>query len=141
MLLDTYALLTLFQREPGAEEVALLLRQALDEGVERLLCIINLGEILYLSKRRFGESKKLEILGRINQLGIQRLSASDSLVFRAAELKAEHPISYAGSFALACALEHSAALVTADPESQQVAHLVSVKWVGKDDKSQRGKLT
>ena len=134
LLFDSHALLKFFQREPGAEEVALLLREARDANVDRLLCIINLGEILYLTKRRFGESKKLEVVGRIHQMGIKTLSASDSLVFRAAELKAEHAISYADCFALACAREHSAVLVTGDPEFKQVSHLVTIEWVGKKEK-------
>ena len=55
---------------------------------------MNLGEIIYLAKRRFGEEKKLEILGRIHQLGVRVLRVPDSLVYQAAELKAEYPIAY-----------------------------------------------
>jgi ribonuclease VapC len=71
----------------------------------------------------------VEILGRIHQLGLKVLPAPESLVYKAAELKAEYPISYADCFALACALEYSAILVTGDPGFKKVVHLVSIQWI------------
>ena len=71
----------------------------------------------------------MEILGRIHQLGLKVLPAPEPLVYKAAELKAEYPISYADCFALAFALETSAILVTGDPEFKQVVHLVSIQWI------------
>jgi ribonuclease VapC len=91
--------------------------------------VINLGEIIYMTKRRFGDQKKLEVLGRIHQLGLKVLPAPKPLVYKAAELKAEYPISYADCFALAGALERSAILVTGDPEFRKVDHLVSIQWI------------
>ena len=82
-----------------------------------------------MTKRRFGDQKKVEILGRIYQLGLKILPAPEPLVFKAAELKEEYPISYADCFALTCAQEHSAILVTGDPEFKKVVHLVSIQWI------------
>ena len=126
---DSHALLAFFQREEGAEIVGDILLMALKQKLERLICVINLGEIIYITKRRFGDEKKLEVLSRVHQLGFKVLPAPESLVFKAAELKAEYPISYADCFTLACALEHSAILVTGDPEFKKVAHLVSIHWI------------
>ena len=53
----------------------------------------------------------------------------NDLIFRAAELKARYPISYADAFALASAIEHQAELVTGDPELRRVEHLVGIVWV------------
>ena len=128
-LFDSHALLVFFQKEKGSEVVAGILRKALKQQLDRLICVINLGEIIYMIKRRFGDNKKLEILGRVYQLGFKVLQAPESLVFAAAELKADYPISYADCFALASALEHSATLVTGDPEFKKVAHLVSIQWI------------
>ena len=128
-LFDSHALLAFFQNEKGAGSVARILQKALDETMERLICTINLGEILYITKRRFGDTKKLEILGRVYQLGFKILPVPDSLVFQAAELKAEYPISYADCFALASALEHSAILVTGDPDFEHVSRLVTIQWI------------
>ena len=128
-LFDSHALLAFFQRESGAEIVARIFNEAIEQNTDRLICIINLGEIIYLTKRRFGEEKKLEILGRIHQLGMRVLPVPDSLVYQAAELKAEYPIAFADCFALACAIDHPAVLVTGDPEFKMVEHLVRVNWI------------
>lgn len=128
-LFDSHALLAFFQKERGTEVVAKILRRALKQRLDRLICAINLGEIIYMTKRRFGNNKKLEVLGRVHQLSFKVLPAPKPLVFKAAELKAEYPISYADCFALACAVEHSAILVTGDPEFKKVAHLVNIRWI------------
>jgi ribonuclease VapC len=128
-LFDGHALLAFFQREAGAEVVARILHESLQRRTARYLCVMNLGEIIYLTKRLFGEEKKLEILGHIHQLGIRVLPVPEPLVYQAAELKAEYPISFADCFALACAVNHSAVLVTGDPEFKMVAHLVEIQWI------------
>jgi len=128
-LFDSHALLAFFQEEKGTEVVAKILRRALKQRLDRLICVINLGEIIYMTKRRFGDNKKVEILGRVHQLGFKILPAPEALVYKAAELKAEYPISYADCFALACALEQSAILVTGDPEFKKVAHLINIQWI------------
>lgn len=128
-LLDSHALLAFFQNEEGAEIVAEILQRAVKEGLDRFICVINLGEIIYITKRRFGDSKKLEVLARVHQLGLQVLPVPQNLVFKAAEIKAQYPISYADCFALACAMEHSARVVTGDPDFKKIAHLVSIDWI------------
>ena len=128
-LFDSHALLAFFQKEKGSGIVAKILRNAEKLSLNRLICVINLGEIIYMTKRRFGDQKKVELLGRVHQLGFKILPVPESLVYKAAELKAEYPISYADCFALACTLEQSAVLVTGDPEFKKVAHLVRIKWI------------
>jgi len=128
-LFDSHALLAFFQNEEGAEIVAEILRRAVKKGLDRLICVINLGEIIYITKRRFGDSKKLELLARVHELGLKVLPIPENLVFKAAEIKAQYPISYADCFALACAMEHSARVVTGDPDFKKIAHLVSIDWI------------
>jgi predicted nucleic acid-binding protein len=128
-LFDSHALLAFFQNEEGAEIVAEILQRAVKKGLDRLICVINLGEIVYVTKRRFGDSKKLEVLARVHQLGLKVLPVAENLVCKAAEIKAQYPISYADCFALACAMEHSAKVVTGDPDFKKIAHLVSIDWI------------
>jgi predicted nucleic acid-binding protein len=128
-LLDSHALLTFFQKEEGAQIVYGILQKAVSRNIGRYICAINVGEMLYLTKRRFGDQKKLQVLAKTQQLGIQILSVSDSLVFQAAELKADYPISYADCFALACAINYNAILVTGDPEFHRVSHLAEIEWI------------
>jgi predicted nucleic acid-binding protein len=128
-LFDSHALLRLFQAEEGHEKIVRLLEQIRKAGVRRYINIINLGEIVYATKRAFGDQKKIEVLAHIERLKFTVLPAPDSLVFQAAEFKAEFSISYADCFALASAVEHKAAVVTGDPEFRKVEHLVEVVWV------------
>ncbi len=130
LLFDSHALLKFFQKEPGHEQVVRLLDLAHRTRSQKLLCAINLGEIIYATKRTFGDQKKIEILAHIERLGFTVLPVPNSLIFQAAEFKAEHSISYADCFALASAREHKASLVTGDPEFRKVEHLVNVVWVG-----------
>lgn len=128
-IFDSHALLAFFQGEPGANRVAEILRDSRERHFDIFICMINLGEIVYLTKRRFGDEKKIEVLSRIYQLGLNVLSATDSLVFQAAEFKAQYALSYADCFALACSVNYSATLVTGDPEFKTVAHLIEIAWI------------
>jgi predicted nucleic acid-binding protein len=128
-LFDSHALLAFFQKEEGADIVAGILRKALKQQMEQFICVINLGEIIYMTKRRFGDKRKVEMLGRIHQLGLEILPVPEPIVYRAAELKAEYPISYADCFALVSAVDRDAILVTGDPEFKKVAHLVPIEWI------------
>lgn len=128
-LFDSHALLAFFQKEEGAAVVAQILRKAMQQDTARLICVINMGEIVYLTKRRFGDEKKLEILGHIQRLGLTVLPAPNGLVYQAAEIKAEYPLSFADCFALCCAINFGADLVTGDPEFKAVSHLVRIEWI------------
>ncbi len=128
-LFDSHALLAFFQNEEGAEAVATVLQKAIKQKLDRLICMINLGELIYVTKKNFGDNKKLEVLARVHQLGFKVLPVAEPLIFKAAEIKAGYGISYAASFVLACAAEQSARIVTGDPELKKVAHLVNVDWI------------
>jgi len=127
--LDSFALLCFFQKETGGEKVRRILEDANKGAARALLNVINLGEILYLVQRRWGEAKKLEVLMHIQRMGIEVLPVPNDLVFRAAELKARFPLSIASAFTLASAVEHHATLVTGDPEFKKVEHLVGIEWI------------
>ena len=128
-LFDSHALLRFFQAEAGHEKVVRLLEQIRKAGVQKYLSAINLGEIIYSTKRAFGDQKKIEVLAHIERLNFTVLPVPNSLIFQAAEYKAQFSISYADCFALASAVEHKAAVVTGDPEFKKVEHLVEVVWV------------
>jgi ribonuclease VapC len=128
-LFDSHALLRFFQAEAGHEKILRLLEQIRKSEVRKYLNVINLGEIIYSTKREFGDQKKIEVLAHIERLNFIILPVPNSLVFQAAEYKAQFSISYADCFALASAIEHKAAIVTGDPEFKKVAHLAEVVWV------------
>ena len=52
-LFDSHALLAFFQKEEGAEIVAKILRESVKQQLDQFINVINLGEIIYMTKRRF----------------------------------------------------------------------------------------
>lgn len=129
LLFDSHALLKLFQKEAGHEKIARMLSQAMRSSTPIYMNAINLGEIIYSTKRAFGDQKKIEVLAHVERLGFRILPVPNDLVFRAAEYKASFSMSFADCFALASAVEHRAVLVTGDPEFRAVEHLATIAWV------------
>jgi ribonuclease VapC len=128
-LFDSHALLKFFQKEKGYEKVVQLLEAIQKTGAVKYLNAINLGEIIYATKKDFGDQKKLEVLASIERLNFRILPIPNELIFQAAEYKAEFSISYADCFALASAVEHKAVIVTGDPEFKKIEHLVEIHWI------------
>jgi len=69
-LFDSHALLAFFQGEPGADRVDEILRDSRERPFDVFICMMNFGEIVYLTRRRFGDEKKIEVVSRIYQLGL-----------------------------------------------------------------------
>ena len=128
-IFDSHALLKFFQKEKGYEKVVHLLEEIKKSGANKYVNAINLGEIIYSTKREFGDQKKLEVLANIERLDFNILPIPNNLIYEAAEYKAQYNISYADCFALASAIEHKAALVTGDPEFKKVEQLVEIVWI------------
>ncbi len=128
-IFDSYALLKFFQKEKGYEKVSRLLEEIKKSGATKYINAINLGEIIYSTKREFGDQKKIEVLAHIERLHFTILPVPNNLIFQAAEYKAQYAISFADCFVLASALENKAAIVTGDPEFKKVEHLVNIIWI------------
>ena len=128
-IFDSFALLKLFQKEQGYKKVTSLLEHIEKKKLVKYLNAINLGEIIYTTKRVFGDQKKLETLANVERLRFTILPVTNALIFEAAEYKAEYSISYADCFIVASALEHDAIVVTGDPEFKKVEHLLDIEWI------------
>jgi predicted nucleic acid-binding protein len=128
-IFDSHALLKLFQKEKGHEKVVRLLEEVGRTGGIKYINAINLGEIIYSTKKEFGDQKKMEVLASIERLNFTILPVPSPLIFQAAEFKAEYSISFADCFALASAIEYKATLVTGDSEFKKVEHLVEIVWL------------
>jgi ribonuclease VapC len=128
-IFDSHALLKFFQREGGHEKIIQLLEDIRKQGTPKYINAINVGEMIYVIKREFGDQKKVEVLANIERLGFTTLPVPNTLIFQAAEYKAIYSISYADCFVLASAIEHKATIVTGDPEFTKVSDLVDILWV------------
>lgn len=128
-VLDSYAILAFFQKEPGSDAVYNLLKEALAERVFLFLSIINLGEIFYITAKRLSLLEAKEIINDVQSLPIRIENAPFDRVLKAAEIKASYPLSYADSFAAALAEELKATLVTGDPEFKSLKDRISILWL------------
>lgn len=128
-IFDSYALLKLFQKEKGYEKITHLLEEIRRAESIKYINAINVGEIIYSTKREFGNQKKIEVLANIERLNFIVLPVSNNLIFQAAEYKAQYSISYADCFVLASAIENKAVIVTGDPEFEKVEQLVEIFWI------------
>jgi predicted nucleic acid-binding protein len=98
-----------------------------------LMCLVNLGEVLYITERSRGLPLAQSVLALVESLPLELLDASRDLVLDAAHVKAHYAISYADAFAVAAAVREQAVVITGNPEFAAVEQLVSVEWLGKQD--------
>ena len=131
LVLDSFALVSLFHREPGWEMVQAALYEQQRAKARAFLNWINWGEFFYIVKRKVGAAQAAEALHLLEQLPIELVSVDLPLVREAAEIKSEHALSYADAFCVATARRLSGTILTSDPEFRAVEHLVTVQWLAK----------
>ena len=119
-VLDSYALLAYLEAEPGSDRVRKLLEMAKEGKCRLYMCVVNLGEVMYIVERERGLSKAQETLARIDELPIEIMNVDRTLTLAAAHLKMDCPIAYADCFATALSQIKNASLVTGDPEFRKV---------------------
>jgi len=127
MILDACALLRLLQDEPGADRVDRVLQEVSTRKYLVQMHIINLGEVIYSIGKAFGWEVAERKRGEIQLLPISIIPFSDLMLWKAVELKAHYPMSYADCFAAAAAILGKATLLTSDPEFTAVSHLVKIE--------------
>jgi predicted nucleic acid-binding protein len=115
-LLDTSALLTLRDDEPGADRVAELLTLARAGRSECFGCFMTLMEILYRVSRDESEARGHEAYSQCLQLPIEWQHETPALLKAAAKVKSRTSLSVADAWIAACADGLAATLVHKDPE-------------------------
>ncbi|HDH10116.1 MAG TPA: type II toxin-antitoxin system VapC family toxin [Chloroflexi bacterium] len=126
-VLDTFAVIAYLRGEPAAKRVQALLAEA---GRLRLyLCLVNYGEVIYISERKGGRPAAEEAIRIVDALPVEVVPADRNLTFAAAHIKAHHPLSYADAFAVALAQQLDAVIVTGDPEFKSVEGIVRIEWL------------
>jgi ribonuclease VapC len=128
-VLDSYALLAYLGGETGMRRVKEVLIEATQAKGEVLHSIINLAEVLYMTERELGVASTHAALATVEQLPIQILPATNEVVLAAAHIKANYRVAYADAFAVVSAQEHSATLLTGDPEFERVKDIVKIEWL------------
>jgi predicted nucleic acid-binding protein len=134
-VLDSYSLLAYLEAEPGSDRVNDLLEMAMEGKCHLYMCVVNLGEVMYIVERERGLPKAQETIARINELPIEMINVDLALTLTAAHLKMDCPIAYADCFAAALSLAKNAPLVTGDTEFRKVKPdcNLQIEWLSKQE--------
>lgn len=128
-VLDSFALLALFQHEPGGLRVQELLVNAGAGSAELLMSVVNLGESVYTTEVRRGRQAAEMIVAAVDQLPIELAPVDRVLALAAARVKATTRMGYADCFAAALARAAGATVVTGDADFRRVEGWVPIDWL------------
>src|SRR6478609_7618835 len=115
VVFDSFALLTLFRKEKGYEEVMKWL-SSINDSQPGYMSVINLGEVYYITCRKQSKEKAELAIASALQLQLDIIDADIQLTYQAAQLKAKYKMSYADAFAAALTIDKKATLITGDSE-------------------------
>ncbi len=125
-VLDTSAVLTLWNEEDGAPLVERLLLDA-SERRSVFISFMTVMECRYRIWKDQGRDAAEEITRSLRLLPAIRVDLDDDLLMTAAELKAQFRISVADSWIIATAITRNATLVHKDPEFDALGSRVTLK--------------
>jgi len=128
-VLDSWALMALFNGEPAADEVEKLLSQAAAGRHELFMSVVNWGEIYYSVMRGASPAMAERKAREIAALPIEIVPAGLDLTRQAAIFKATQKMSYADCFAASLAKERKAELVTGDAEFKPLEKEIMIHWL------------
>ena len=125
-LLDTSAILTLWNDEEGADDVESMLKQAESGRAVIYASFMTYMEAYYRVYRVEGLESAKSIYAEIKSLPIYKLDPDERILLRAGAIKANYRLSIADAWIVASAIEVSASLVHKDAEYEQLKDIVSM---------------
>ncbi len=130
VVLDSFALLAYFEKEPGWQRVTTLLTEAAASKHSLECTVVNWGEVCYITERVYGREKADVVLRIMDDLPISWIDVDRSLARVAADFKVAEGLAYADCFAAALAYTKEGPLVTGDPEFTRLEGKISIEWLG-----------
>ena len=128
-ILDSWALMALFNNEPAADAVEKILEQATTERHKLLMSVVNWGEIYYSVLRGASAAMADQKVREIAGMPIELIHADQHQAHQAAIFKATKKMSYADCFGAALAKIRNAEFVTGDPEFKEVEREIKINWL------------
>jgi ribonuclease VapC len=128
-VLDSYAMIAYFEDEPGADRVALVLKQLIKGKAKGFMSVVNWGEVYHNTMREQGISEAEKVILQLDKFPIQIVDVNKELAYEAAKLKGEFRIAYADCFAVALSVKLGAAIVTGDPDFKKLQERISIQWI------------
>lgn len=125
-VLDTSALLTLHQDEPGADEVETILAK---NGKEHTVWVsfISLMEFFYIIQQESEVEKARLSYGGLKQLPLMVMDSDEELGLIAAGIKATYQVSLADAWIAATTERLNAKLIHKDPEFETLKSLIRLQ--------------
>jgi ribonuclease VapC len=130
-----------FENEPGAYQVAGILRELMKQKARGYMSVINWGEVYYNTMRIQGAEEAEKVRRQFQKYPIFLIDADQEQTYKAAKLKGRYRIAYADCFAAALASSLKAPVVTGDTEFKKISDEVSILWIGSktEDQPQGGR--
>lgn len=129
VVLDSYALLAFLFKEKGHQIVLDLFEQALESGQKLLLASPNWAEIRYMTERKVGAGRWIEVRTKLLGLPLDIIEVGQELAELAGEIKVAHKMSLADCFAAALARTRKAEIYTGDPEFRSIEADQKIIWL------------
>lgn len=128
-ILDSWALMALFNNEPAADAVEKILGQGAADRHRLLMSVVNWGEIYYSVMRGASPEMAEQKAREIAAMPVELVPADLHQTHQAAIYKATHKMSYADCFAAALSKIKNAELLTGDPEFKEVEKEIKINWL------------
>ena len=129
-IFDAWAVVAWLEKESGYLRVSELLEKAGNREIRLTMSIVNFGEVFYRTGKLYGIAEATRTERKIRALPINIIApVEETLVMRAAYLKAQYPISYADAFAAALTEEEKAILITGDHNFKRVEKKIKIEWL------------
>jgi ribonuclease VapC len=129
-VLDSWALMALFNNEPAAEAVEKVLEQASADKHRLLMSVVNWGEVYYSVMRGVSREMAEQKIREIASMPVEIVDADIHQARQAAMFKATKKMSYADCFGAALAKVKSAEFLTGDPEFKEIEKEIKIGWLG-----------
>lgn len=123
-LLDTSAILALWNAEDGADTVEDILKRFSDASV--FVSFMTFMECKYALWKKKGKAFAEEFYRDLSLLPVRRVDVDNELIDIAAEIKATNSLSVADSWIIASAIKTNSILVHKDPEFEQITNRVDM---------------
>ena len=124
-LLDSSALITLIDNEPGAQRVERVLSDA-----EKLIPWTALLEVYYIARRERGEAEADILYALLKRLPVKILwDMDESILLTAARIKSDYRCSFADAIISAYAILYKAVLIHKDPEFEQLRGEIQMEFL------------
>lgn len=131
LILDSYALLCLFDRKRNPERIAVTkhLEDAEKGKVKLYISKINEGEVFYRLYKYLGAEIATGFRADLKRgmFPLHVVPVNDKRVDEASAIKAKYPVSYADAFCIELARDMNLPIVTGDPEFSSVKDLVKLQ--------------